>query len=75
MPATHFVWRKMEEIYERLNWFYGIVRNAIVLDAHGYSYRLFHWQLTQLSRGEIPYPKHFQQISKYEQDAILQNFT
>ena len=61
----------MEQIYERHCWIYSIGRSTFVYDAIGKSYALS--DITQLTRGKIPYPKHLIEMIDYKQNAVIQD--
>ena len=61
----------MEQIYERLCWIYSTLRSTVVYDAIGNSYPLS--DITQLTRGKIPYPERFNEMMDYQQNAFIQN--
>ena len=61
----------MEQIYEKLCWIYSTFRSTFVYYAIGKSYPLS--DITQLTRGKIPYPARFNEMMDYKQSAIIQD--
>ena len=61
----------MEHIYERLCWIYSALRSTVVYDAIVNSYPLS--DITQLTRGKIPYPARFSEMMDYKQNALIQD--
>ena len=61
----------MEQIYESLCWVYAALRSTVIFDAIGNSYQLS--VLTQLTGGKIPYPKCFNEMIDYQQNAFIQD--
>ena len=61
----------MEENYERLGWIYATLKSTFVYDAIGHCYQLL--QLTQLTRGKIPFPERFVIMLDYEQNSLIQD--
>jgi hypothetical protein len=61
----------MEEIYERLCWLCMIVQNTFVYDYRGSTYQFS--DLTELSKGKIPYPEQYANKPDYEQKSLLQD--
>ena len=60
----------VEQIIERLCWLYSTFRSTFVFDAVGKSYPLS--DITQLTRGKIPYPERFNEMIDYQQNAVIQ---
>ena len=61
----------IEEIYERLCWLYATLRSTFVYDAIGNCYQLS--DITQMTRGKIPYPEQFVNKFDYEQNSLIQD--
>ena len=61
----------MEQIYERPCWIYSALRSTVVYDAIGSLYPLS--DITQLTRGKIPYPQRFNEMMDYKQNALIQD--
>ena len=60
----------VEQIFERLCWLYSTFRSTFVFDAIGKSYPLS--DITQLTRGKIPYPERFNEMNDYQLNAAIQ---
>jgi hypothetical protein len=69
---VNIVTAAMEEIYERLCWLQTTVQNILVYDHRGSNYYLS--DLTELSKGKIPYPEQFANKPDCEQKSLLQDF-
>ncbi len=61
----------VEWIYKRLCCIYITVKNTLVYYHVGNTYHLS--ELTELSKGRIPYPEQFAKKLDYEQKPLLQN--
>jgi hypothetical protein len=61
----------MEDIYERLCWVYTTLRCTLGFDHRGLSYKLR--DISDLSRGKIPYPEQFSKKPDYQQESLIQD--
>ena len=61
----------VEQIIERLCWIYSALRSTVVYDAIGNSCPLS--DITQLTRGKIPYPQRFNEMMENKQNALIQD--
>ena len=61
----------MEDIFERLCWLYSTMRFTTVCDGSGNHHSLS--DLTELSKGKIPYPEQFANKMDYEQNTFLRD--
>jgi hypothetical protein len=59
----------VEQTFERLCWLYSTFRSTFVFDAIGKSYPLL--DITQLTRGKIPYSERFNEMIDYQQNAAM----
>ena len=62
----------MEDIFERLCWLYSTMRFTTVCDGSGNHHSLS--DLTELSKGKIPYPEQFANKMDYEQNTSFEIF-
>jgi hypothetical protein len=61
----------IKDIYERLCWVYTTLRNTLVFDHKGEANHRF--DISELSKGKIPYAEQCSKKPDYEQDSLIQD--